>query len=121
MKDDFVASVSHELRTPLTSISGYVELMIEGEAGSLNQEQLSFLGVVRRNADRLLRLVGDLLFAAQSDARQVEFEREPVDLLPLIMHAFERRDLRPPTARSSSLSRLSPSEILTATPAGLAR
>jgi signal transduction histidine kinase len=89
MKDDFVASVSHELRTPLTSISGYVELMIEGEAGSLNQEQLSFLGVVRRNADRLLRLVGDLLFAAQSDARQVEFEREPVDLLPLIMHAFE--------------------------------
>jgi signal transduction histidine kinase len=89
MKDDFVASVSHELRTPLTSISGYVELMIEGEAGSLNQEQLSFLGVVRRNADRLLRLVGDLLFAAQSDARQVEFERAPVDLLPLIMHAFE--------------------------------
>jgi signal transduction histidine kinase len=89
MKDDFVASVSHELRTPLTSISGYVELMIEGETGSLNQEQLSFLGVVRRNADRLLRLVGDLLFAAQSDARQVEFERAPVDLLPLVMHAFE--------------------------------
>jgi signal transduction histidine kinase len=89
MKDDFVASVSHELRTPLTSISGYVELMIEGEAGNLNQEQLSFLGVVRRNADRLMRLVGDLLFAAQSDARQVEFERARVDLLPLIMHAFE--------------------------------
>jgi signal transduction histidine kinase len=89
MKDDFVASVSHELRTPLTSISGYVELMIEGETGSLNQEQLSFLAVVRRNADRLLRLVGDLLFAAQSDARQVEFERAPVDLLPLVMHAFE--------------------------------
>ena len=89
MKDDFVASVSHELRTPLTSISGYVELMIEGEAGNLNDEQLNFLGVVRRNADRLLRLVGDLLFAAQSDARQVEFERVPVDLLPLVMHAFE--------------------------------
>jgi signal transduction histidine kinase len=89
MKDDFVASVSHELRTPLTSISGYVELMIEGEAGGLNEEQLNFLGVVRRNADRLLRLVGDLLFAAQSDARQVEFERAPVDLLPLVTHAFE--------------------------------
>jgi signal transduction histidine kinase len=89
MKDDFVASVSHELRTPLTSISGYVELLIDEEAGNLNQEQLTFLGVVRRNADRLLRLVGDLLFAAQSDARQVEFERAPVDLLPLVMHAFE--------------------------------
>jgi signal transduction histidine kinase len=89
IKDDFVASVSHELRTPLTSISGYVEMMIEGEAGSLNKEQLNFLGVVRRNADRLLRLVGDLLFAAESDARQVEFEREPVDLLSLVTHAFE--------------------------------
>ncbi|MDP9262171.1 MAG: HAMP domain-containing histidine kinase, partial [Actinomycetota bacterium] len=89
MKDDFVASVSHELRTPLTSISGYVELMIEGEVGGMNEEQLNFLGVVRRNADRLLRLVGDLLFAAQSDARQVEFERAPVDLLPLVTHAFE--------------------------------
>lgn len=89
MKDDFVASVSHELRTPLTSISGYVELMIDGEVGGMSAEQLNFLGVVRRNADRLLRLVGDLLFAAQSDARQVEFERAPVDLLPLVTHAFE--------------------------------
>ena len=86
MKDDFVASVSHELRTPLTSISGYVELMMEGE---VNEEQRSFLGVVGRNADRLLRLVGDLLFAAEVDAHRLELEQVPVDLLALVTHAFE--------------------------------
>jgi signal transduction histidine kinase len=89
MKDDFVASVSHELRTPLTSITGYVELLIDGTAGGVNEEQLSFLGVVRRNADRLLRLVGDLLFTAQLEARQVELDRGPVDLVSLIGHAHE--------------------------------
>jgi signal transduction histidine kinase len=87
MKDDFVASVSHELRTPLTSINGYVELLIEGEAGDLNEEQTSFLGVIRRNGERLLRVVGDLLFAAELDARTVELERAPVDLQPLISYA----------------------------------
>jgi signal transduction histidine kinase len=87
LKDDFVASVSHELRTPLTSINGYVELLIEGEAGELNEEQTSFLGVIRRNGERLLRVVGDLLFAAELDARTIELERARVDLQPLISYA----------------------------------
>jgi signal transduction histidine kinase len=86
IKDDFVASVSHELRTPLTSISGYIELLLEDD---VNEEQRGFLEVVRRNSDRLLRLVGDLLFAAQLDARKVELQREPVDLLRLVTHAYE--------------------------------
>jgi signal transduction histidine kinase len=87
MKDDFIASVSHELRTPLTSINGYVELLVEGEAGELNEEQAGFLGVIRRNGERLLRLVGDLLFAAELDARAVDLERLPVDLAALSVHA----------------------------------
>jgi PAS domain S-box-containing protein len=89
MKDDFVASVSHELRTPLTSINGYVELLMEGEAGEISEQQASFLGVIRRNGERLLRVVGDLLFAAELDARTVELERAPVDLGALVVHACE--------------------------------
>jgi signal transduction histidine kinase len=95
LKDDFVASVSHELRTPLTSINGYVELLMEGEAGTLNEEQVSFMGVIRRNGERLLRVVGDLLFAAELDARTVELERVPVDLGALIADA---RDAARPLA-----------------------
>src|SRR5207244_9617569 len=68
MKDDFVASVSHELRTPLTSIRGYLELLTSGEVGELNEEQERFLSVVDRNADRLLHVVGDLLFVSQVEA-----------------------------------------------------
>ncbi|MDX6402355.1 MAG: hypothetical protein QOF27_2961, partial [Gaiellaceae bacterium] len=83
MKDDFVASVSHELRTPLTSIQGYLELVLEDEA-SFTDDQRESLGVVQRNSQRLMRLVGDLLFVAQVDAGRISLARERVDLSELV-------------------------------------
>jgi PAS domain S-box-containing protein len=80
LKDEFVALVSHELRTPLTSIRGYLELLLAGEAGDLTDEQRQFLGVVERNAHRLLALVGDLLFLAQVEAGRLALELGAVDL-----------------------------------------
>jgi signal transduction histidine kinase/CHASE3 domain sensor protein len=68
LKDEFVATVSHELRTPLTSMMGFLEMVREGEAGELNDEQKRFLGIVYRSSERLQRLVGDLLFVARLDA-----------------------------------------------------
>ena len=88
MKDDFVASVSHELRTPLTSINGYLDLMLE-ESDELAPDQRQYLNVVRRNSERLLRLVGDLLFVAQVDAGRISLEMAPVDLTVLIADAVE--------------------------------
>jgi signal transduction histidine kinase len=67
LKDDFVATVSHELRTPLTSMMGFLEMIREGEAGQLNDEQQRFLSIVYRSSERLQRLVGDLLFVARLD------------------------------------------------------
>jgi signal transduction histidine kinase len=89
VKDDFVASVSHELRTPLTSIRGYLELVLDGEAGDLTEEQHQFLAIVDRNADRLLRVVGDLLFVAQVDAGKIAIERAPTDVDELVREAVE--------------------------------
>ncbi len=80
LKDEFVALVSHELRTPLTSIRGYLELVLDGEAGDVSDEQRQFLAVVERNADRLLALVGDLLFLAQIEAGKLTLEVGAVDL-----------------------------------------
>ena len=80
LKDEFVSLVSHELRTPLTSIRGYLELVLDDEETPLPEEHRTFLGVVQRNADRLLRLVGDLLFVAQVDAGRLALEREELDL-----------------------------------------
>jgi signal transduction histidine kinase len=80
LKDEFVALISHDLRTPLTSIMGYTELALEeSEAGPLDPERKSYLAVVARSADRLLRLVDDLLFVARLQAGK-GLELDPVDL-----------------------------------------
>jgi PAS domain S-box-containing protein len=87
LKDEFVALVSHELRTPLTSIRGYLELVLEGEG--LTDEQRQFLGVVERNAHRLLALVGDLLFLAQIEAGKLSLEVGAVDLSAIAAESVE--------------------------------
>jgi signal transduction histidine kinase len=83
MKDQFVSVVSHELRTPLTSMVGYLELVLEGEAGDLGEEQEQFLGIVDRNCRRLNDLVDEILFVARVDAGRFTLERESVDLTEL--------------------------------------
>ena len=87
MKDQFVGLISHELRTPLTSILGYLELVLDDEA--LSGEQRQYLGTVERNAQRLLRLVGDLLFTAQVDAGRFTLQPEDVDLAAIARAAEE--------------------------------
>jgi len=89
MKEDFVASVSHELRTPLTSIRGYLELLREGEAGELSAEQQQFVSIVERNADRLLRLVGDLLFVAQVEAGKIALDAGSTHVEELVRQAVD--------------------------------
>ena len=59
-KDDFVANVSHEFRTPLTSILGYVELLLD-DGEELQDSHREPLNIIRRNSERLLGLVSDLL------------------------------------------------------------
>ncbi|SDM04498.1 PAS domain S-box-containing protein [Geodermatophilus siccatus] len=87
MKDQFVSLVSHELRTPLTSILGYLELVLDDPA--LGGESRAHLGTVERNAQRLLRLVGDLLFTAQVDAGRFSLQPGDVDLAGVVRAAEE--------------------------------
>jgi PAS domain S-box-containing protein len=84
MKDEFVSLVSHELRTPLTSIKGYVDLLIDGELGELDEQQCSFLGVVKKNADRLVGLINDLLDISRIESGKIELERERLDARQLV-------------------------------------
>jgi signal transduction histidine kinase len=84
MKDQFVSVVSHELRTPLTSMVGYLELVLEGEAGDLQEEQEQFLGIVERNCRRLNDLVDEILFVARVDADRFKLVQESVDLTELV-------------------------------------
>ncbi|MCU1584687.1 MAG: sensor histidine kinase [Microbacteriaceae bacterium] len=87
LKDEFVGSISHELRTPLSSILGYLELMRDDDGAPLSDEQLLYLGVAERNAHRLLRLVGDLLFTAQVSAGTFPLDVSEVALVEVVSAA----------------------------------
>ena len=94
LKDEFFALVSHELRTPLTSILGYVEILREDVS---DPEAARSLVVVERNARRLQRLVGDLLFTAQLEAGNLPLEPGTVDLAAVateVVDALEHRARR---------------------------
>jgi signal transduction histidine kinase len=82
LKDEFVALISHDLRTPLTSIVGYLELILDDD--NLTEQQRGFLDVADRNADRLLRLVNDLLFVARFEAGQLELHPSDLDLADIV-------------------------------------
>ncbi|HMH58524.1 MAG TPA: ATP-binding protein [Galbitalea sp.] len=89
LKDEFVGLISHELRTPLSSILGYLELMRDDEEHPLSEEQEQYLAVAERNAHRLLRLVGDLLFTAQVESGKFPLDRGDVELERIVTAAVE--------------------------------
>ena len=80
MKDEFVGMVSHELRTPLSSILGFLDLLQNDPEQPLSEDQQEFVDVIERNANRLLALVGDLLFTAQVEAGSFPLALREFDL-----------------------------------------
>jgi PAS domain S-box-containing protein len=84
VKRDFVSTVSHELRTPLTSIRGYVDLLLLGAAGGVNENQLAFLNVVKTNTTRLMDLINDILALSSLETGKIRLNIEPVELGVLI-------------------------------------
>jgi signal transduction histidine kinase len=89
LKDEFVGLISHELRTPLSSILGYLELLRDDDQNPLSDEQEQYLGVAERNAHRLLRLVGDLLFTAQVESGKFPLDLRDVELEQIVTAAVE--------------------------------
>lgn len=92
-KSEFVSTVSHELRTPLTSIIGYLEMLQDGDAGAMNDEQLELLAVGQRNAGRLLALIEDLLTLSRIESGQLRRDVTPVDVATLVSGVAD--ELRP--------------------------
>jgi signal transduction histidine kinase len=99
LKDEFVALVSHDLRTPLTSIMGYVELTLEDER--LADEHRRHLEVVNRNAERLVRLVNDLLFVARLEAGELDLHPSELDLAEIVRQSVSEAE---PRAAAGGLS-----------------
>jgi signal transduction histidine kinase len=93
LKTEFVTVVTHELRSPLTSIAGYLDLLLEEESHEGAEAREAYLQIVKRNADRLLELINDLLDIARLEAGKLELKRLPLDLEGLIREVS--RALRP--------------------------
>ncbi|HXG56246.1 MAG TPA: ATP-binding protein [Vicinamibacterales bacterium] len=74
LKDEFVATVSHELRTPLTSIKGSLQLLIS-DGSNRNEEEHELLGIALGNADRLIRMINDILDVAKIEAGRLTLDR----------------------------------------------
>jgi PAS domain S-box-containing protein len=84
MKSEFVSMVSHELRTPLTSIKGYVDMVLDGEAGNINEEQTSYLEVAKNNTDRLIDLVNELLDISRIEAGRIELKLRALPIQDIV-------------------------------------
>ena len=84
LKSEFVRLVAHELRTPLTAVTGYVALLLEDNGSQLAGHQREYLGMVQRNAERLVTLIDDLLDIARLEAGTIALQRTALDLVPLI-------------------------------------
>ena len=83
MRDQFISAVTHELRTPLVSIKGYVDLVLDGSQ-SIPEEVESNLQVVKRNTDRLLSLVNDLLDLSRMQSGRLQLNLQSMDLRQII-------------------------------------
>jgi len=90
IKDEFIARVTHELRTPLTSINGYLEVL--GDAEMPPAAGRDFLSRIRRNSDRLMALVDDMLLAAQARRGELELHKSVLDLAELAREAVGRNN-----------------------------
>jgi PAS domain S-box-containing protein len=100
-KSGFLAAMSHELRTPLNAISGYAQLMQEGIAGAVSEQQREYLSRIIVSQQHLLAIVNDLLNYSRIEAGEVSYERAPVVMrevlervLAMVTPQAERKRLR---------------------------
>jgi two-component system phosphate regulon sensor histidine kinase PhoR len=88
LKNDFVSSVSHELRTPLASIKAYVEMLIDGEADD-EKTTREFYEVIQNEANRLSRLIDNILNISRIESGLVQINKQPQSLTIILKEAME--------------------------------
>jgi signal transduction histidine kinase len=83
-KDEFVSMASHQLRTPLTSIKGYISMMLEGDAGEINDTQKHFLDEAFMSSERMVHLINDFLNVSRIQTGKFIIDKHPVDLSKVV-------------------------------------
>ncbi len=89
IKSKFTSMVSHELRTPLAAIKTGITLVLDGMAGEISNDQEEFLSIVKRNVDRLGRLINDVLDFQKLESGRMEFKIESNDISAVVKETHE--------------------------------
>ena len=103
MKSEFTSMVSHELRTPLTAIKAGINLVVNGLAGEINEEQKEVLDISKKNVDRLARLINDVLDFQKLESGKVNFDVQLNSINEIIRDVYEMMD---PTAEDTEIDLL---------------
>ncbi len=101
LKSAFVGIVSHELRTPLTPIKTLVENLLDGVGGSLSEQQHHYLSRIQANADRLTRMLNELLDLSKIEAGKIELRPTVLSIQELIADVL---DVLQPLAQQKSIT-----------------
>ncbi len=88
MRSEFLAMISHELHTPLTAIKGSLDVLLKESLGPDLAREL--LGIAQKHADRLFRMVSDILDLARIEAGRFSIRREPFDIISALRAATDR-------------------------------
>lgn len=84
VKDEFISMASHQLRTPLTSIKGYLDMILEGDAGEITPMQRKFLTEAFVSSERMVHLINDFLNVSRLQTGKFMIEKRPVDLAKIV-------------------------------------
>ncbi|MCM2357722.1 MAG: ATP-binding protein [Geobacteraceae bacterium] len=87
LKSDFLSTVSHELRTPLTSIRSFSEILLRYDVEDVEKRR-KFVGVIHNEAERLTRMINDLLDLSRIEAGRLELYPEAMELEPVFSKAL---------------------------------
>ncbi|HWV29431.1 MAG TPA: ATP-binding protein [Dyadobacter sp.] len=100
-KTNFIANVSHELKTPISSIKITLDLLRNERVGDTNDEQRSLLDSIREDADRLLKITGELLNITQVESGKIQLNIAGTSVREIVQYAIaanetqaENRDIR---------------------------
>lgn len=83
-KDEFISMASHQLRTPLTSIKGYIDMMLEGDAGDITPTQRKFLTEAFVSSERMVHLINDFLNVSRLQTGKFMIDKRPTDLVKVV-------------------------------------
>jgi len=101
VKANFLSMITHELRSPLNAINGYLDLILAGIAGELNEQQREFVQRARAGSEHLFSLIEDLLLLSRADTGQLRLNREMISFPAIVSNAIEELEL---VARDSGIT-----------------